>query len=196
MAIDAIILSGGRGSRLGGLDKGALLLDGETLLARTLTSVADCRHVVVAGTVPEGTPNVIAVREEPPFSGPAAGVVAALQALPDPASGDRILLLACDLRHPAELVAALRDAPAEPSVVIRDDGRDQYLAGIHDAAALRDAASLLPDAGADASLRQLLGPLHSRPLDVPDGTAADVDTWADAAFAGVTSPEPDYGELQ
>ncbi len=77
---DAIILAGGRGSRLGGVDKGALPVGGRALLDRVLSAARDAERVVVVGygPVPDG---VLLTREEPVFGGPAAAVVAGLRAL-------------------------------------------------------------------------------------------------------------------
>lgn len=77
---DAIILSGGRGSRLGGTAKGALVIEGRSLLTRALeaTRYAAQRVVVGDGPVPDG---VRLTREQPAYAGPAAAVAAGLAAL-------------------------------------------------------------------------------------------------------------------
>ena len=45
MLWDAVVLAGGRGSRLGGVDKATLELDGSTLLGRTLAALAGAARV-------------------------------------------------------------------------------------------------------------------------------------------------------
>lgn len=82
---DAIILAGGRGSRLGGVDKGALTIGGRSLLDGVLEATLAADQVVVVGDgpVPRG---VLLTREDPVFGGPAAAVVAGLRALRMPSS--------------------------------------------------------------------------------------------------------------
>lgn len=91
---DAIVLAGGRGSRLGVARKPELVIGGRRLLDIALAAVADARQVVVVGDV-EVPPHVLRTREEPPFGGPVAGVAAGYVALP--AHAPWTVLLACDL---------------------------------------------------------------------------------------------------
>ncbi|MGH8776871.1 MAG: NTP transferase domain-containing protein, partial [Jiangellaceae bacterium] len=46
---DAVVLAGGRGSRLGGVDKPALRIGGRTLLDTALVATAAARSTVVVG---------------------------------------------------------------------------------------------------------------------------------------------------
>ena len=180
----ALLLAGGSGSRLGGVDKAALRLDGSTLLDRALHAL-DGLDVVVVGP-PRGLPGVRVVREDPPLSGPASAVVAGLAELPDTAE---ILLLAVDVVHLPDAIAHLRRAPlgADGTVVVDSSGRMQWLLGRYRTAALRTAASRFGDP-AGRSLRDLLGALDLASLALPPGLEADVDTVADARRAGVVLP--------
>ena len=82
MEFDAIILAGGRSSRLGGVPKSGLIYDGATLLERSLRAAGAARRTVVVGPDPGGLPGgVLTCREEPPFAGPAAAIAAGLAAL-------------------------------------------------------------------------------------------------------------------
>ncbi|WP_043436145.1 NTP transferase domain-containing protein, partial [Arthrobacter sp. I3] len=77
MEFDAIILAGGRSSRLGGVPKSGLIYDGATLLERSLRAAGAARRTVVVGPDPGGLPGgVLTCREEPPFAGPAAAIAA------------------------------------------------------------------------------------------------------------------------
>lgn len=101
MTIRAIILSGGRSSRFGGVHKPGVELGGTSVISRILTAVrtADpAAEVWVAGPT-EGlseteTESVRSVREEPVFAGPLAGIAAAASAMErsvgdaEPSSGD------------------------------------------------------------------------------------------------------------
>ncbi len=92
----AVILAGGRGQRLGGLDKPALLVDGRPLLERALDA-ARGRPIVVVGP-PRALPaGVLGAIEDPPGGGPAAGVAAGFAALPQLPDGAIVAVLAADL---------------------------------------------------------------------------------------------------
>jgi CTP:molybdopterin cytidylyltransferase MocA len=132
MNIVAIVLAGGRSSRLGGVPKAGLIVGGRTLLQRTLDAVADAREVVVVGDVvvprqavsvrpplasavpllPGTARSVLVTRESPPFAGPAAAIAAGVDALA--ASGDisddLVLVLACDMPEVGAAVGLLLEA--------------------------------------------------------------------------------------
>jgi molybdopterin-guanine dinucleotide biosynthesis protein A len=122
----AAILTGGRGTRLGGADKGALAIGGRTILERQLD--------VLAPLVAE----VFLVGGQPPASGPAArlrhvadrhaglGPLAGLQAALDGIAGaavEVLLIVACDLpflSRPflAHVLDRALDGAAEVDVVV------------------------------------------------------------------------------
>ncbi|WP_346960611.1 NTP transferase domain-containing protein [uncultured Arthrobacter sp.] len=141
MEFDAVILAGGRSSRLGGVPKAGLMVDGATLLAWALRAAGDARRIVIVGPASgDLPPGVLGCREDPPFSGPAAAIAAGLSALAAQGSGTQgsgtqgsgmqgpnglpggtvadapaplTLVLACDMPRVAGAVAALLDAAAE-----------------------------------------------------------------------------------
>lgn len=174
-AWDAIVLAGGRGTRLGGTDKAALEVDGETLLDRTLRAVAGAGRIVVAGDprpLPAGT---ILVREEPRFAGPAAAIGAAMAEVRAP----YVFVTACDHPFLAEAVDLLLDAASGDGVVAVDvSGRRQHLMSVLDTAALRDSIAAQATL-VDLSVRALLAPLDLLEIAIPPRAAIDIDTWHD-----------------
>jgi molybdopterin-guanine dinucleotide biosynthesis protein A len=183
-ATAAILLAGGRASRMGGVTKPLLELGGRSLLRRAVDAVHGCAPVTVAADVLDGEFDVDWVREEPPFSGPAAAVVAVLASWRSrDLTPDRVLLLACDLPHPDAAVATLRAAalPDDADGVCLDDaeGRPQWLAGLYRADALRRAAASVPDAARDAPMRALLGALTIAHVPASADAVSDIDTWQD-----------------
>ena len=196
MDFDAIILAGGRSSRLGGSPKSALMFDGATLLERSLAAAAGARHTVVVGPEAAGLPaGVLNCREDPPFAGPAAAVAAGLDALRAAGRADLVLVLACDMPRAGDAVRALREAlpgtGADGVMASSADGRLQPLAGFYGTAvlerAVQDAAAR--NALAHGSVFALLASLDVQAVAVPAGSTDDVDTWDDAAALGVAVRE-------
>lgn len=208
-AFNAIILAGGRSSRLGGVPKAELRIDGQTLLERTLGTVRQARSVAIAGpaqleaalhAVP---PHCFFVREEPAFAGPAAAVGAAVTALygtdtagsaePVPGAGDPAppwtLVLACDMPDAGGAVRALlAEAAGEAgqSIMAKDSsGSLQPLAALYRTGDLRTAVGGQPGSLENLSMFRLLARVQWREVAVPEGSTADVDTWADAGKWGI-----------
>src|SRR3954471_2578347 len=92
----AIVLSGGAGSRLGGVDKSALIVGGMPMLDRVAAAVEGL-PVVLGGPRRWLAWPAINTREYPPGGGPAAGVAAGVAALPPVARDQLVVLLATDL---------------------------------------------------------------------------------------------------
>ncbi len=170
VAYDAVILAGGRARRLGGVDKPGLTVGGRSLVERVVAAVPGARRVIVAG--PErDLPAVRFVREDPPGSGP----VPALRAAMAEVAAEWVALLAGDLPflRPAH-VAALREAAhaGAGAVLVDDEGREQWLAGVWRSETLRRAL----DGYAGQSLRGLLGPLEPARVALTGRPWFDCDT--------------------
>lgn len=180
-SLGAIVLAGGTGTRLGGVDKAALELAGRPLLDRVLDAVAAAGAlgtVVVGDVAAHGRPGVRVVVEDPPRSGPAAGIVAGLAAL---APCEHVLVLACDLADPDAGVRALAQTARDGGLREADglcvgdaDGHPQWLFGVHRRDALDRAAAAF-GMGTNRSVRGLMAPLRLRTLT--GVTADDIDTW-------------------
>lgn len=186
--LGAILLAGGRASRVGGAAKPLFHVGGKTLIAAGVGAVTDAgaRPITVASAVLDTTLDVAWVREDPPFGGPVAGTAAVLdawtaaQTLPE-----WTFLLACDLPRAADAVALLaRDLPLLPpdsdGICLGDSSsRPQWLTGIYRVSALVAAVSSLPDRGRDAPVRALMADLAITVVATPDDLTDDVDTWED-----------------
>jgi molybdopterin-guanine dinucleotide biosynthesis protein A len=185
MIVDALILAGGRSSRLGGVSKSQLSVGGVSLLSRTVQAVAGSgvRLTVIVGD--EGMDAVVAIREEPAFAGPVAAIAAGLRALPG--DSDAILVLACDMPSVASSLPLLVSDVTGDGAIAVDRGRRQQLAVVIRTTALGKALAGLPTV-VDASMRDLLAGLDLTETVVPEGSTDDVDTWDDAARLGATAP--------
>lgn len=208
MSVDAIILAGGRSSRLGGVAKASLLRGGRTLLQLAVDAArAAGGRVVVVGPEARTTAPVRFVRERPVFGGPAAAIAAGLDALRDDVAAEgpaQVAVLACDMPDAASALAAVLEAAATGTgtdgwVAVDDSGREQPLLAVYHREALERRVAALrasqPSGDlAGVSVRQLLAGLVLRQVPIPDGGSADVDTWADATELGVVtaveSPTP------
>lgn len=182
---DAIVLAGGRGSRLGGVDKAALPVGGRTLLQRALDTVSGARRRIVVGpaNVCGGRlpVDVVSTSESPGGGGPVAGIEAGMAYVEAPL----VVVLACDMPFVdsatiRSLAAAVDDA--EGALLVDEGGRRQPLAAVYDAAAMRRALSgVQPTRGAAA--RTLVSLLRLVEVAARPGQTADCDTWADVARA-------------
>ncbi|MEV7632282.1 NTP transferase domain-containing protein [Microbacterium sp. NPDC089318] len=188
-SLGAILLVGGRSTRLGGGFKPMLDVGGQTLLARVVTAARDagCAPIIAVGPDLDPTAPVRWMQEDPPFSGPAAAIAAALTAVDDQADDpapEWMLVLAGDLPHADAVVTRLATALASEAgqaVAFTAGGRPQWLAGAYRTDALREAVHGFGRAIAGASCRALLGGLEIAWLADDDGITADVDTPADLA---------------
>lgn len=215
-AFDAVILAGGRSSRLGGVPKQSLVFQGQTLLERAVAAAAGARHSVVVGdtaSLPDGASHgqplptwpasLLSCREDPPFAGPAAAIAAGLEALAahdvrtdNRGSAPYTLVLACDMPLAYRAVAALLDS-LDPStegkaggvMACAEDGRAQPLAGLYRTAELTKACKDLAARNmlVNASVKALLANLDVQLVTVPAGSTSDVDTWDDAAALGIAA---------
>lgn len=189
MDVEAIVLAGGRGSRLGGIDKASLDLEGESMLDRTLRAVAGFRVIVVgAESVPEG---IVSVIEEPRRSGPAAAIGAGLGEITSP----YVLVVACDLPFLDEAIPVLLDwmSMRDGAIAIDDTGRRQNLMIAVNTASL--TASVARHSSLEGlSVRTLLDPLDLVEVAVPARSTLDLDTWHDVKRArqSVHQPEAEH----
>jgi molybdopterin-guanine dinucleotide biosynthesis protein A len=200
-SFEAVILAGGRGSRLGGADKPGLTIGTTTLAAAVVTAAvaAGARRVILVGPArPELAPlaaslpgGLLVVREEPPGSGPIPALRRGLASAGQPWTA----VLAADLpflrgHHLQALLQAAAPSPA--GAVLTDSGsRPQWLAGCWRTGRLRSA--LLAYSG--ASLHGLMLPLQPVLLNFDDGGGEpppwlDCDTFADLDRARQLLPRP------
>lgn len=183
---DVLVLAGGRGSRLGGIDKAALQLAGERLVDRVVRAsrIAGAARVIVIGPDSAGTDADAVLREEPEYAGPLAGIAAGIAEVTAP----WVWVLACDLEYPERVCTVLgRDhlqasiqarepAEADGTLLVDGSGRAQWLAANYRSAALASACAELGEKVANAPVRNAFTGLHLRELHVPNALAADIDT--------------------
>ncbi|MBF6327089.1 NTP transferase domain-containing protein [Nocardia transvalensis] len=177
--VDAIVLAGGRATRMGGVDKPAIVVGGQSMLETALTAVAGCvRTVVVGPHRPELAPGIRQVQEVPAGSGPVAAIAAGLRALEEcdfPA--DLIVVLAADMPFLTaaavdELIGQATESGADAVFAADDSGRPQYLVGLWRRSALLAGVDRL-----DSLVNQPMKALV--PMDtvmVPLEGVADCDT--------------------
>lgn len=77
----AVVLTGGAGRRMGGVDKPALSVGGRSMRERVLAAVADAEPRIVVGTIDGLPPGVHGIRERPSGGGPVAATAAGLALL-------------------------------------------------------------------------------------------------------------------
>lgn len=185
----AVVLSGGEGVRLGGVDKSSIEVDGRTLLEHALTATAAAAEVVIVGNELPTSRAVTWTREDPPGGGPAAGLLTGLLALSTPP--DLVCVLAVDMpRFTADTLTRLWHAAssADGACLVDEQHHKQWLAGVYHHDALRAVA---PAAGSwrGLSVRRLMMPLRIVGIPAVADEARDVDTWRDLLH--LRGPDPD-----
>lgn len=176
--VDALILAGGRSTRLGGMDKAEIRVAGERLVDRVVhaarAEIDGC--VIVAGSASAGSGADEVVREEPAFSGPLAAIAAGIKLV----NADWVLILSCDLQYPREICQALSSNIAHLSgdgvALIDDDQRTQWLAGIYRTDALREACESLGENVSNGAVRFAFEQLSLEFVRIPNEFSADIDT--------------------
>lgn len=183
LRLGAVILTGGTAARLDGVDKASVEIDGVTLLERALHAAMAALDVVVVGEqVPTSRP-VTFTREDPPYGGPAAGLLAGVDRLRP--GLDLVLALAVDMpRVEAGTVARLTwaveaDPDADGACLVDPEGRRQTLAAVYRLTALRAARPARADDERGLAMRRLVGGLRVVEVPVVGDEARDVDTWED-----------------
>ncbi|MCA1780723.1 MAG: molybdenum cofactor guanylyltransferase [Dermatophilaceae bacterium] len=189
---NAVVLAGGRATRLGGVAKPLVEVRGRTMLDAALAAASEAQRVVVVGEVPV-PPGVLRTVEDPPHGGPAAGLAAGLAALDVDAPW--VLVLASDLPGAEEavpvLLAAAGDGPPVDGVCFHDgESHPQWMLAIYRSVALQKAVAQVETR--NLSLRRLLAPLSLQSIPGEPAALRDCDTWEDvsAANAMAISPTP------
>ncbi len=174
MDFDAVMLAGGGGRRLGGVDKAAIIVGGRPLLERALDAVGDAQNIVVVGPRRHVSREVTWATEDPPGGGPVAAIAAGLEYV----TARVVVVLGVD--HPfveAATVARLVHAiGGQDGAVIVDPEGSPALVGAYKKVVLRSRLAVLGASG--VSMKSLVTGLCL--ARVEDAQAAiDIDTTED-----------------
>lgn len=192
---EAVVVAGGRATRMGGVDKPALVVHGRRMLDSALTAVSACRRVTVVGPPRDDLDPTIGQVQETPAGG---GPVAAIAAAPIPHDAP-VLTLASDLPFvTADTLIALLDAlsadpDADAAFAVDANGRIQFLLAAWRGAAL---ATRLDDLAGEVANQPMKALLPDRYVTVPVSGTADCDTPEDlhrarSAQPGAVAANPD-----
>lgn len=212
----ALVLAGGRGTRLGGVLKPALRRERQMLIGSLLA------HLLATG-VPGGSVCVVGDRdlfheaartdaecaaldavkwavEQPRFSGPVPALAAGLRAVPASSSEQWVLTLAADLADPSRAISELlahfqsESIPAEVEAVMSRDTeqRVQPLLAVYRRGSLERSLATAPNQilnGRSPSLVSCLAKLRSVDFELSARAIADIDTPEDARKWGIEDYE-------
>ena len=179
--IDAIILAGGRATRMGGQDKGLIPLAGRPMIAHVLdairpqvSTVAISANRSLDAYAALGCP--VLPDEQTDFPGPLAGMAAGLAWCP----GDYLLTLPCDgPQVPAVLAERLLAAIGDGAVAVAHDGtRLQPVHALLRRDTLGSLQAFLADGG--RKIDRWYATLDQRVADLSD---------ARSSFRNVNTPE-------
>ena len=183
--VGGLILAGGRNSRMGGVDKAFLTVDGQSIFQRTLWLLRRCfPQVVVVSNCPEKYApfDVQVTADEFPGHGPLAGIHAGLRLIHLPYA----FVVGCDMPFlRAEPIGFLvKRLGASEAVIPRWDGDIEPLHAVY-ATALRDRIDEALKAGTRA-IREFLPRIQVE--YVPEETMRRV-SGAEESFRNVNTPE-------
>ncbi|ATL70149.1 NTP transferase domain-containing protein [Nocardia terpenica] len=190
ITVDAIVLAGGRATRMGGVDKPGIVIGGQSMLDAALSAVASCTRTVVVGPHRPGLgPQLRQVQEVPAGSGPVAAIATGLRALDEcdfPA--DLVVVLAADLPFLTvaavdELIGHATESGADAVFAADESGRPQYLVGVWRRTALLAGLERL-DSLVNQPMKALV-PVDTMMVPLPG--AADCDTPDDVRRARANS---------
>lgn len=154
--------------RLGGVDKASIEIGGVTLLERAITATVAAEEVVVVGEQVLTSRPVTWTRESPAGGGPAAGLLAGLDAFLE--QPDVVCVLAVDMP---------RVTPSTVARLVDEDVRRQTLAGVYRYPSLMSARPSNREHEHGMSIRELVAPLRLVDVAPVGDEAQDVDTWDD-----------------
>ena len=192
----AIVLAGGRGSRMGGVDKPTLEVEERSMRASVLlaarSALGEGAPLVLVGEPGADVQSIgaVCVREEPPFSGPVAGLARGLAELERLGSTvEVVLVLGGDMpwlepRVLGALVYECAEAPRKVAGAVDAGGRRQFLCAAWPRAVLARALSHVAGEGGSLvgasakSLYRALGELTPEPVQ---SAWLDVGTLAGAS---------------
>lgn len=188
MSLTAIVLCGGRSTRMG-RDKGALPIGVETMLERVVRivrGVAD--EVIVVARQDQSTPEGVRVIHDPVEDlGPLAGIAAGLAA----STTDLNVVVACDmpLIKPAVLLRLAGAIGGHDACVAVAGGHASALCGIYRSRVAADAERLL--ASGERRVMRLLDTVQTKRVDAAE--LRDIDPEL-ATFTSCDTPEA-YSQL-
>lgn len=178
----ALVLSGGRGSRMGGVEKALLLLDGETILHRLERELAPFPEKLLSTNDPSlarGT-SFLPVADRHRDRGPLEGIAAGLSAAKSPA----LLVLPCDMPGYTAALGEwlLAQGQADwPAWVCKAEDGLHPLCGVYRRAALPVLEQCLAEGM--LQVRRALGLLDARILDTADSP------FPPEVFTNINTPE-------
>ncbi len=179
--VSAAILAGGQATRFGGRDKGALVVEGRTILDRQLAALAPLTDdLMIVGNV---APALRVIADIVPGCGPLGGLHAGLTA----ARSDVLFLIACDMPYVTSAFVAhmLSLTPGTDIVVPRSERGYHPLCAVYTRACLEPAAAMLAERR--LRMRELVDRMRSRVVEPdeirrfgdPNRLLANVNTPAD-----------------
>ncbi len=198
--IAAVILAGGRGERLGGVNKALLALGDRTLLDRAMAVTRGYKTLLAVGSARFEAPGDLEqiLDLDTGYAGPLAGVAAAVQHLADSAI-DLLFSLAVDTPlFPADFVSRARDLlHASPAVLAAYGEQDYPTNAVWRLSALSGLPEAVRNGTAPRSLKRLALGLGAARLDYAPLTDSDpfrnANTPEDLAFLGRALERRDGG---
>ena len=175
-ALSVVLLTGGKGLRMGGVSKAELTLNGYTFRDRILLALISVPQIIVVGpTFPAENPKISFTRDQPIGGGPVAAISAAI-----PLVGHEFVgILSVDAPFAVspllEMYRVMEQDSIDEALVATDGNHESYLVSVYRRDALIRALSQLGKAE-NASMKSLLSHIEYGSVQFPRHQLIDVNT--------------------
>ena len=174
--MSVVLLTGGKGTRMGGVSKAELTLNGYTFRNRILLALISVPQIIVVGpTFTAENPKISFTREQPIGGGPVAAISAAI-----PLVGHEFVgILSVDAPFAVspllEMYRVMEQDSIDEALVATDGNHESYLVSVYRRDALIRALSQLGKAE-NASMKSLLSHIEYGSVQFPRHQLIDVNT--------------------
>lgn len=200
MKLAGVILAGGRGERLGGVNKALLEIGSERFIDRAVAALAGCSPLLVAVgreafDLPTGTVPIFDIAAD--YAGPLAGLAAAVDALAD-SDVEVLASLAVDTPlFPSDFVARALPLLSRGAVMASFGMQDYPTNTLWRFEAIRGLADEVRAGTAPRSLKRLAARVEAQRLDyagiLADDPFRNANTPEDLSFLRAAAGRPPHG---
>jgi molybdopterin-guanine dinucleotide biosynthesis protein A len=175
-ALSVVLLTGGKGTRMGGVSKAELTLNGYTFRNRILLALISVPQIIVVGpTFTAENPKISFTREQPIGGGPVAAISAAIPLVEHEFVGILSVDAPFAVSPLLEMYRVVEQDSIDEALVATDGKYESYLVSVFRRDALIRALTQLGKAE-NASMKSLLSHIEYGSVQFPRHQLIDVNT--------------------